>query len=114
MPSLGIGRGHGGGQNDGFARGHQCGARGLLGHAPGLKDQPLATGKLDGYFMLRHRVLVSFFRLGNLWGKAPEGERRRRGILGGRLARAKECAGERILPACQFAGQATRADALSR
>ena len=48
----GVGRGHGGGQNDGFARGHQCGARGLLGHAAGLKDQPLAAGKLDGYFML--------------------------------------------------------------
>ncbi len=63
----GIGRGDCSGQNNGFARGHQCGARGLLGHAAGLKDQPLAAGKLDGYFMLgRHRVLVSFFRLGNL------------------------------------------------
>ena len=70
----GIGRGNGSGQNDGFARGHQCGARGLLGHAPGLKDQPLAAGKLDGYFMLgRHRVLVSFFSLGKLVvGEMPE------------------------------------------
>ena len=62
----GVGRGYGGGQNDGFARAHQCGARGLLGHAPRLKDQPLATGKLDGYFMLRHRVLVSLCSLGKL------------------------------------------------
>ena len=62
-----IGRGYCGGQNDGFARGHQCGAGGLLGHAAGLKDQPLAAGKLDSYFMLgRHRVLFSFFSLGKL------------------------------------------------
>src|SRR5664280_551245 len=40
----GFGRGHSSGQNDGFARAHQCGARGLLGHAPRLKNQPLATG----------------------------------------------------------------------
>ena len=65
----GIGRGHSGGQNYGFARGHQCGAGGLLGHAAGLKDQPLAAGKLDGYFMLRrHSVLVSFCSLGKLVG----------------------------------------------
>ncbi len=47
-----IGGGHRGGQDDGFARGDQCGAGRLLGHAPGLKDQPLAAGKLDCYFML--------------------------------------------------------------
>ncbi len=63
----GIGRCDSGGQNDGFARRYQGRARGLLGHASGLKDQPFAAGKLDGYFMLRrHRVLFSFFRLGNL------------------------------------------------
>jgi hypothetical protein len=46
----------------------------LLGHAAGLKDQPLAAGKLDGYFMLgRHIVLVSFFSL----GKFVVGRRRR-------------------------------------
>jgi hypothetical protein len=77
----GIGRGNGGGQNDGFARGHQCGARGLLGHAAGLKDQPLAAGKLDGYFMLRHRVLVSFFSLGKLVGGM-----RRKGVKAAKLA----------------------------
>ncbi len=65
----GIGRGDCGGQNNGFARGDQCGARGLLGHAAGLKDQPLAAGKLDSYFMLgRHRVLFSVFSLGKLVG----------------------------------------------
>jgi hypothetical protein len=43
----------------------------LLGHAPGLKDQALAAGKLDGYFMLgRHRVLISVFSLGKLVWKA--------------------------------------------
>ncbi len=52
---------------------HQRGARGLLGHAAGLKNQPFAAGKLDGYFMLgRHSVLVSFCSLGKLvWGSAP-------------------------------------------
>jgi hypothetical protein len=40
---------------------NQGSAGGLLGHAPGLKDQPLAACKLDGYFMLcRHRVLFRF------------------------------------------------------
>ena len=66
----GIGRSHGGGQDDGFTSGHQCGARGLLGHAAGLKDQTLAAGKLDSYFMLgRHRFLFSFCSLEKLvWG----------------------------------------------
>ena len=63
-----VGRGDRGGQNHGFARGDQCSARGLLGHAPGLKDQPLAAGKLDGYFMLVDiESSFRFFRLGNLW-----------------------------------------------
>ena len=75
MPSRRVGRGDCGGQDDGFARGDQCSARGLLGHASGLKDQPLAAGKLDSYFMLcRHRVLFSFFSLGKLVdGKALKG-----------------------------------------
>jgi hypothetical protein len=65
----GIGRSYCCGQDNCFASGHQCGARSLLGHAPGLKDQPLAAGKLDSYFMLgRHRVLFSFFSLGKLVG----------------------------------------------
>ena len=81
----GVGRGHCGGQNDGFARGNQCGARGLLGHAAGLKDQTLAAGKLDGYFMLgRHRVLFSVFSLGKLVGG-----RRRSGGAGGRALSAR-------------------------
>ena len=87
----GVGRSHRGGQNNGFARGDQCGARGLLGHAPSLKNQPLAASKLDSYFMLRHRVLVSFCSL----GKLVKGRRRRgckkltKGLTGSR-ARAKE------------------------
>ena len=71
----GVGRGNSGGQNDSFARGNECGARGLLGHAAGLKDQTLAAGKLDSYFMLgRHRVLFSvFFAWETCSGKTPMG-----------------------------------------
>src|ERR1035441_7296184 len=66
----GIGRRHRGCENNGFSSGDQRCAGCLLSHAAGLKDQPLAAGKLDGYFMLgRHSVLVSFFRLGNLYGE---------------------------------------------
>ena len=99
----GVGRCNSSCQHHGFARGYQCGARGLLGHAAGLKDQPLAAGKLDRYFMLRHRVLVSFFSL----GKFVMG--RRRWALGKvRSCReGAECAQmsgfrarERILPFC--------------
>ena len=70
----GIGRSDRGSQNNGFAGGDECGTGGLLGHAAGLKDQPLAAGKLDCYFMLgRHSVLFSFFRLGNLVWEDAEG-----------------------------------------
>jgi len=40
-------RGNGSGQNHGFARGHQCAPEPAWACA-GLKDQPRATGKLDG------------------------------------------------------------------
>ncbi len=60
-------------QNDGFAGCDQSRAGRLLGHAPGLKDQPLAAGKLDGYFMLRrHRVLFSFFAWETCAGRRAE------------------------------------------
>ncbi len=75
--------------------------------APGLKDQTLAAGKLDGYFMLRrHRVLFSFFARETCGLEAPEGrgtERKaRQGSrrTAGRAQRVGVCAGERILPAC--------------
>jgi hypothetical protein len=46
----------------------------LLGHAPGLKDQALAAGKLDGYFIFcRHRVLFSFFTWETWDWKARQG-----------------------------------------
>ena len=62
-----VGRSHSRCQYNRFARAHQGCATGLLCHAAGLKDQPLAAGKLDGYFMLRrHIVLVSFCSLGKL------------------------------------------------
>ncbi len=65
----GIGGGDRGGQHHSLAGRDQRGTRSLLGHAPGLKYQPLAAGKLDSYFMLRrHSVLVSFCSLGKLLG----------------------------------------------
>ena len=99
----GFSGGYGGGQYNGFARADQCGARGLLGHAAGLKNQPLAAGKLNGYFMLRHRVLVSFlFAWETCEGVRHRMKRcqRRAGHDAGRAQESGGCAGERILPAC--------------
>ena len=99
----GIGRGDSSGQNDGFAGGDQCGARGLLSHASGLKDQPLSAGKLDGYFMLgRHIVLVSFCSLGKSCGRNAQKGAEIPAIESGCAQKSGMCTGERILPACLF------------
>ncbi len=52
MPSRGSGDATAVARTTVFAGRDKGRARGLLGHAAGLKDQTLAAGKLDGYFML--------------------------------------------------------------
>jgi hypothetical protein len=63
----------------------------LLGHAAGLKNQALATSKLDGYFVFRHKTpLFIVFAWETCRRKAPEGNVRPAKAAAMGRARAKE------------------------
>ena len=68
---LGVGRGHGRRQYCVVAAsGERC-AGGLLGHASGLKGNPLAAGKLYCHFLFHSAPLLSFFCQLRKLGAAP-------------------------------------------